>query len=156
MDSEMPPQKRIKLATTSKGQLEVCFSRFSHLTEQIFDNLDNAGLSNCSVVSRQWQSYLEDKRFFQIRIIKSKMAKDGKVGKSWDEFFKASTSKAIKYLAGCVTELCENNTIDERFGYLKFDESLTPLHVAAIEGKLSLFKYVFFLSKSKEPTTQDG
>ena len=109
MDSENPPQKRIK--TTSKDQsflIGVFFSRFSHLTEQIFDELDNVGLTNCSVICRQWQSYLEDKRFFQIRIIKSKMAKDGKVGESWEEFFKASNSKTIKYLANCVTELCEN------------------------------------------------
>ena len=85
MDSENPPQKKIKLETTSKNQsfqIEMVFSRFSHLTEQMFDELDNVGLTNCLGISRQWQSYLEDKRFLQIRIIKSKMAKLENLGKS--------------------------------------------------------------------------
>ena len=113
MQSEMAPPKQIKLATTLKEQvlsMEVIFSRFSHLTEQIFNNLDNVCLTSCTQVSRQWQNYLENKRFLGIRMIKSKMAsaKDGKVGKPWEEFFKTSNSKTVNYMANSVLELCKN------------------------------------------------
>ena len=150
MDSANPPQKKIKLVTTSKNQsfhIEMVFSRFSHLTEQIFDELDNVGLANCLGISRQWQSYLEDKRFFQIRIIKSKMAKDGKVGNSWEEFFKASNTKTIKYIVNSVIKLCPNGITlrneDNFLEHVMLDVCLTPLHIAAVVGKLSIFKYIF-------------
>ena len=163
-----------RLVTRSKQQafpMEVIFSRFSHLTEQIFDNLDNVCLTNCTQVSRRWQSYLENKRFLGIRMIKSKMAsaKDGKVGKPWEKFFKASNSKTVNYIANSVMELCNKEFAVEsmdnyieyaklrtNFYFAKFDESLAPLHIPAIQGKLTVFKYIFDISKNKEPKNSDG
>ena len=151
---------------------EVIFPRFSHLTEQIFDNLDNVCLTNCTQVSRQWQSYLENKRFLGIRMIKSKMTSenDGKIGKSWQEFFKAPNSKTVNYIANSVIELCNKEfaigsmdnyanyieyiKLKTNFYFAKFDESLAPLHIPAIQGKLSVFKYIFDISKNKEPKKQ--
>ena len=57
MQSKIAPPKQIKLATTLKEQvlsMEVIFSRFSHLTEQIFNNLDNFCLTNCAQVTGPW------------------------------------------------------------------------------------------------------
>jgi hypothetical protein len=127
-------EQRIKLETRSKAQdfpIEVIFSRFSHLTEQIFDNLNDVGLTNCSEVSRQWKNYLEAKRFFQIRIIRSKMSTDGKVGKSWEEFFKASNTKTIKYMADSVK-------------YVKCDKSFAPIHIPA-HGRSSFYRVLLLL-----------
>ena len=83
-------------------------------------------------------------------------AKDGKVGKPWEEFFKASNSKTVNYIANSVMELCNNEFAVEsmdnyieyaklrtNFYFAKFDESLAPLHIPAIQGKLSVSKIFF-------------
>ena len=90
-------------------------------------------------------------------MIKSKMAsaKDGKVGKPWEEFFKASNSNTVNYIANSLMELCnnefevesmdnysENVKLNRNLYFAKFDESLAPLHIPAIQGKLSIFKHI--------------
>ena len=71
------------------------------------------------------------------------MSTDGKVGKSWEEFFKASNTKTIKYMADSVK-------------YVKCDKSFAPIHIPAIEGELDIFKYVYNISKNKEETSRQG
>ena len=49
--------------------MEELNSRFEHISEQIFDRLDNKSLVNCMEVSSNWYHFLEDRKFLNIRII---------------------------------------------------------------------------------------
>ena len=81
---EEPPSKWIKLDNeTEKNAIEISknqnkvskialddfFPRFSHLTEQIFDQLEKTSLVKCREVSKSWQIYLDQQKIFQARII---------------------------------------------------------------------------------------
>lgn len=49
--------------------MEELNSRFEHISEQIFDHLDNKSLVNCMEVSSNWCHFLQDRKFLNIRII---------------------------------------------------------------------------------------
>ena len=55
--------------------MEVLFLRFSHLSENIFDSLNNQGIARSTRVSRIWHNYLEKQNFVSIRRIKTKIEK---------------------------------------------------------------------------------
>ena len=58
---------------------EVLF-RFSHLSEEIFDKLDNESLARCREVSKAWCTYLDGQRFLQIRKMEAKVDQFHAVG----------------------------------------------------------------------------
>ena len=55
------------------------FLRFPHVAEKIFDQLDNPSLVLCKTVSRPWDNYLNDQKFFYERIM-TEMAKYKPIG----------------------------------------------------------------------------
>ena len=55
--------------------MEEAFLRFPHLSERIFDSVDNKSLSNCKGVSKSWYDYLDAQKFLETRIIKSILIK---------------------------------------------------------------------------------
>ena len=55
--------------------MEQAFLRFPHLSENIFDSLDNKSLADCKEVSKSWYFYLDAQKFLQPRIIKANKIK---------------------------------------------------------------------------------
>ena len=55
--------------------MEQAFLRFPHLSENIFDLLDNKSLAHCKEVSKVWYSYLDVQTFLQPRILKANKIK---------------------------------------------------------------------------------
>ena len=55
--------------------MEQAFFRFPHLSENIFDSLDNKSLADCKEVSESWYFYLDAQKFLQPRIIKANKIK---------------------------------------------------------------------------------
>ena len=51
--------------------MEETFLRFPHLSEAIFDSLDNKSLASCKEVSESWYVYLGAQKFLETRIIKA-------------------------------------------------------------------------------------
>ena len=49
--------------------MEETFQRFSHLAEEIFQNLNNEGLAKCREVCRFWQSFIDNRNYPWIRIV---------------------------------------------------------------------------------------
>ena len=43
--------------------------RFSHITEQILEQLDNKSLTNCREVAKYWQKVIDDRKLSWIRIV---------------------------------------------------------------------------------------
>ena len=55
--------------------MEEAFLRFPHLSETIFDLLDNKSLAASKEVSKSWYFYLDSQKFLQTRIIKANKIK---------------------------------------------------------------------------------
>ena len=53
--------------------MEELFLRFPHLSEKIFDNLNNGSLSKSREISKSWNLYLSDEKWYEIRILKAKL-----------------------------------------------------------------------------------
>ena len=49
--------------------MEEIFQRFSHLAEQIFQNLNNEGLVKCREGGRFWQNFIDERNYPWIRIV---------------------------------------------------------------------------------------
>ena len=45
------------------------YQRFPHITEKIFQKLDNKSLTNCREVSKSWKEYIDNKNLSWIRIV---------------------------------------------------------------------------------------
>ena len=49
--------------------MEELFSRYPHISEKIFQQLDDKSLTNCREVSKSWQEFLDSKNMSWIRIV---------------------------------------------------------------------------------------
>lgn len=48
----------------------IFISRLPHVAEEILEQLDEKSLRNCKEVAKPWQTCIDDKNLFWIRIIK--------------------------------------------------------------------------------------
>ena len=117
--------------------MEELFPRFSHLSEKIFDCIDNASMAKCRKVSKIWCGYLDNQRFFQIRKINATVSGFHKVGDPWKRIYKTVPTQTIIELGKAVRKFYQKNT-----GKMYYD-GLTPLHVAAGTGNLMLLSNIF-------------
>ena len=53
--------------------MEEIFLRFPHLSEKIFDNLNNGSLSKSREINKSWNLYLSNEKWYEIRILESIM-----------------------------------------------------------------------------------
>ena len=51
------------------SRMEDLITRFQHISEQIFEQLDNKSLANSREVSKSWQLFIDDKDYAWIRIV---------------------------------------------------------------------------------------
>ena len=104
---EEPPSKGIRLnnetekevTEISRNQNEVpkialddFFVRFSHLTEQIFDQLNKTSLAKCREASKSWQIYLDQQKILQVKIIRSSLFQHGDFDTSWERVLTKSNT----------------------------------------------------------------
>ena len=115
-----------------QGTMDNICIRFSHLSEKIFDSLDNESLIDCKTTSRFWFNYLDGQKFVEVRIIKATVEKFHVIGKSWIEIFNSASTETLLALGGAVDQFYIRD-LDK-----KFCEGLTPLHTAAGTGNLLL------------------
>ena len=54
----------------SQSTMEEVFLRFPHLSEDIFNALDNKSLASCKEVSKVWYNYLHDQKFVRERRVR--------------------------------------------------------------------------------------
>ena len=128
--------------------MEILTMRFPHLSEMIFDHLDNQSLANCNIVSKTWSIYIGEKKFYAIRIIKETVLNvSNKLSKPWFEVFKKANTNNIMKLRFCLDQFLKENC---------FNEGCTPLHIAAGVGNIFLYESIHELAKNKQPGTEDG
>ena len=110
--------------------MEEVFSRFSHLSENIFELLPNESIATSIEVSRIWKNCLSSQKLVQIRKIKANVQQFHNVGKAWNKVFETASNETLKDLAYSVTLFYKKDP------NLTYYEGLTPLHIAAGTGQL--------------------
>ena len=135
--------------------MEVTILRFSHLSERIFNLLDNQNLLKCKKVNKSWQDYLDKQKFLEIRKIKATVDQFHTVGETWINVFETASTKTIMDLGLAVKQFYVKGTNLTYFGNfytsLNYHEGLTPTHVAAGTGQLKLLEAIWKKIKEKDP-----
>ena len=111
-------------------------SRFPHLGEQIFKELKDESLSNCHQLTRACRLFLEDQKFFWIRVIK-KLLDDPRFIKSdrdimINKVLLKFNSDSIRNIGNTIREFCTVN--------LSISRGQALLHFAAMCGEIDIVK----------------
>ena len=78
--------------------MEEIITRFPHLGEQIFDQLNRKNLQKCRKVEESWKIFIDRQKFPWIRVIKKHL----KLDKDWKEVVQRSNVEIVKNLASAV------------------------------------------------------
>ena len=97
--------------------------RFPHLSDMIFDHLDNQSLVNCEIVSKTWSIYIGEQKFYGIRIIREKVKKYQKLTKPWFEVFKKANTETIMKLKNSFGQFKEARKQNPN----EYNKEITPL-----------------------------
>ena len=84
--------------------METICKRFPHLAERIFDQVDDQSLNNCKEISGEVLEYLENGRFFWIRIIKKYQSKLKDFPESWKPVIDRTPTEIVKEIGIAVSE----------------------------------------------------
>ena len=132
--------------------METLTIRFPHLSEVVFDYLDNQSLAKCTIVSKTWNIYIVEQKFYGIRIIKETVERFHKLSNPWFEVFKKANTENIVELKNCFDQFDKQRKQKPR----RFVKEITPLHVSAGAGNILLYEAIHKLAKNKQPRTEDG
>ena len=83
--------------------METFCKRFPHLAERIFDQVDDHSLDNCKEISVEVQEYLDNERFFWIRIIKKYQENLKDFPESWKPVIVKTPTEIVKQIAIAVS-----------------------------------------------------
>ena len=114
--------------------MEEVISRFPHIAQQIFEELDNYHFTQCKIISQLWKNFMEENKFLYIRLIKTLTNCSKKAMKKI--FPKANLEDTIQ-LASDVSK-----GYDELRKANITDPSLTLFHLAAKRGYLSICQLI--------------
>ena len=84
--------------------METICNRFPHLAERIFDQVDDQSLNNCKEISEEVLEYLENERFFWIRIIKKYGGKLKDFPDLWKPVIDKTPTEIVKEIAIAVSQ----------------------------------------------------
>ena len=122
-------------------------SRFPHVSEQIFDYLENKELANCKLVCKSWSSSMESMRYYWLRVIDSTTELTNcplPVKKLWFKIMKEVSLDSAKILA----KMYENHR--QTWSPVAFGKTpLVPLHLAAESPDFEFFMDVYSVSEEK-------
>ena len=84
--------------------METICKRFPHLAERIFDQVDDQSLNNCKEISGEVLEYLENERFFWIRIIKKYRGKLKDFPELWKPVIDKTPTEIVKEIGIAVSQ----------------------------------------------------
>ena len=142
--------------------MEEAFLRFPHLSENIFDLLDNKSLVDCKEVSKSWYFYLDTQKFLQIRIIKNveetieriqKIDFKGWAYRPWTDI--DSKSIMVNSKNGQF-DLAHRKIMEKIKECYKCDTRKSAFRNAAVFGHFNVVKYVMDSAEDKNPADWVG
>ena len=136
--------------------MEEVISRFPHIAEQIFEELDHYHFIQCKGIGQSWKNFMEGSKFSYIRLIKTST---DCYTKQMKKVIKETNLEDTILLASDVSKLYNELQKDKvgfqrlirRKGRLVTKPSLTLFHMAAKRGSLSVCKLIIDSIKNKHP-----
>jgi ankyrin repeat protein len=148
--SKIQPSSKMD-STDTDVTIENLMIRFPHLSVMIFDHLNNQSLADCQLVSKDLNKYLSEQKFHQIRIINETVKKFQELRQPWINVFKKANTETIMKLGQAVNQFYTQKGVK----YLNY-EGVTPLHIAAAEGNVSLYDMIIEHVQNKDPIDDLG
>ena len=126
--------------------MEILCQRFPHLSKSILNNLDNQSLMKSKEASREIFQFLENERFYWIRMIGRKYLNFEGFQESWNQAIHQTPFDVLKELANEVQTLFTYQNV-----CLLRTGPMHPLHIVALQGNLKLYKHIVSKIKDKNP-----
>ena len=89
--------------------MENLLQRFPHLAKRIFDQLDDRRLNRCKEISGEVLEFLDNERFFWIRIIRKYKRKIKDFPKLWKQVFEKTPVEKAKQIAIAISKFHNDN-----------------------------------------------
>ena len=127
--------------------MENILARYPHLGKLVFNNMDNQSLINFKVASRDVSEFMENDRFFWIRILKRYGKNFVKFEESWKEVTKKTPVEKVKQLVLAVKTFFQAYPLIETLESNK----IAPIHIAAEQNNVELCKFIYEKTTNKNP-----
>ena len=130
---ETRSSKRRKIIGKFMGDMLI---RFPHISEKIFNSLDNQNLIICKQVSRSWNDFIDRKKFFWIRNVQKCVKKYNKeyneCPKKWNSYFQNCNVETVRKFANSIRSLISSaKKVELEYGQPVLHQGLTLLHFTA-------------------------
>ena len=134
--------------------METICKRFPHLAERIFDQVDDQSLNNCKEISEEVLEYLENERFFWIRIIKKYQSKLKDFPKLWKPVIDKTPTEIVKEIGIAVSQFFQvrhlySDKIQDVVGHsdnwrlnLRQGRQWSLIAISANHGDLALLQFI--------------
>ena len=109
--------------------------RFPHISEIIFNYVEDKDLKHCKEVCKTWCTFINKKSFYWIRLIKDYTGKCEEFSEDWAKFFRKIPLDIIQEFAKIVQQFYVIRPIRRKYQW-------SPLHLTAESGHSSLNKYI--------------
>ena len=117
--------------------MKVFISRFTHIAEDILEQLDNKRLISCREVSKSWQEFIDQKKFSWIRLVNMPTLLNN--GNKYLHF--AAKAGQIKLF----NDVFESEEVKDP----KNDNGVTPFHIVCSYDHLKLVDILISKSATK-------
>ena len=128
--------------------METLCKRFPHLAGRIFDHVDDKSLNKCKEISGEVLEYLENERFFWIRIIMKYQRNLKDFPELWKPLIDKTPVARVKQIAVAVSQFFQCPNLYSR--YIKIGvRKWSLIAISANHGDLDLLRFVVKIIKFK-------
>ena len=113
---------------------DLCY-RFPHVVSMILKDLDNQSLIKSIEASRELDNFISDDRIYWTRVLAKHKNNFTQFKDSWRRGLHQVPTLKIKELAHAAHNFFE-------YRQSRLDKQWSPLHIAAHDGSLELYKYI--------------
>ena len=124
-------------------KVDALFKRFPLVHGMVLRKLDDQSLFKSKEVIKGTAEFLNNGRFYWIRIIKKNIKHFEAHEKSWQEAITKTPSNTLKELAVAVEEFFKS--------YCHFARTMAPLHILTQKGSFKLCQYIITKTQIKNP-----
>ena len=127
--------------------MEEILWRFPHIWEQIFNRLSNQSLAKSKTVSKTWNNFITNEKFYKLRVNYEMIQKDkDENGKT--QLHKKAIDGELSEFKLIIDNVENKNPTDE--------EGFTPLDLAAKFGHLNICQIIIAKIVDKNPADKNG
>ena len=122
--------------------------RFPDVTQDIFKELNDETLTTCRNMSRLWCDYLDNQKFYWVRMIQRYRNNMKNAYHQWKKVLKNTPVAIVQEISVSTQQFFKDDTS-------RIMSQWSPLHVAVGQDNFELCKYIFEKTENSEPRIQN-